>query len=93
VMQPIRTPLKTELGLAAAKARGGRTRLAAAADMVPRKARLEVKGFVFMIGWDRDGQGSLEKARSSCKICPIPKARPAVPRSFRKRFAKLEGCS
>jgi hypothetical protein len=52
-MQPIRTPLKTEFGLAAAKARGRRTRLAAAADMLPRKARLEVKLFVFMVEWDR----------------------------------------
>src|SRR3954468_19585880 len=68
-MQPIRTPLKTELGLSAAKARGGRTRLAAAADMLPRKARLEVKLLVFMVEWDWGCHGSLEEARSACKIC------------------------
>src|SRR4051794_3918499 len=48
-MQPMRTPLKTELGLVAAKMLSRRARQAAAAAALPRNARLVVRIFMFML--------------------------------------------
>jgi hypothetical protein len=60
-MQPMRTPLKTELGLAAAEANRGSVRPVAAANAEPRKLR-RVSGFDFM------GRLRLRRAASSARI-------------------------
>ena len=61
-MHPIRTPLKIELGLAAAHARRGRARLVAAAAVLRINARRVVRVFVFMRNVEGYGLGGPEVA-------------------------------